>query len=179
MTNVLAVDTAAEAMSVALKAGGKVYAYHKRLVKPHDETIMAAVDGLLKKAKISLKDLDAVVAASGPGRFTGIRVGMAYAAVLAGRLGVPALAVSRLEGLAAGKPGKCTAVIEGWRGEKFTQDFIDGKPVSPPRWVSDCKLESQEPRAAQLLDVRVDAGRPFEPLYLKPASYERPTGKKG
>lgn len=177
--NVLAVDTAAEAMSVALKAGDKVYSYHKKLVKPHDETIMGAVSGLFKKAKLSPKDLDAVIAASGPGRFTGIRVGMAYAAVLAGRLGVPALAVSRLEGLAAGKRGNFTAVIEGWRGEKFTQDFADGRPVSPPRWVSGCDLAVQEPKAELLLDVVVDAARPFEPLYLKPASYERPTGQKG
>jgi tRNA threonylcarbamoyladenosine biosynthesis protein TsaB len=177
--NVLAVDTAAEAMSVALRAGGKTFAYHKRLVKPHDETIQLVVDKIFARAGVTPQQLDAIIAASGPGRFTGIRVGMAYAAVLAGRLGVPALAVSRLEGLAAGEKGKFTAVIEGWRGEKFIQDFVDGKPIAPPRWVSGCDLPVQEPRASQLLNVYVEAGRPFEPLYLKPASYERPTGKKG
>lgn len=181
--NLLAVDTAAEALSVAVQAGDKVYAYHRKLIKPHDETLLPVVERLLGRARLKPEQLDAVIAASGPGRFTGIRVGMAYAAVLAGRIGKPAHAVSRLEALAAGRPGRTKAVIEGWRGEKFVQEFEDGKPKGGPRWIGAVEAASwpapEEPTAARLLRADLSVKRPFEPLYLKPAGYESKARKAG
>lgn len=191
--NILSVDTAGEALSVAVLAGGVVFEHHRALPRPHDETILKVAGKLLAKAKLKAYDLDGVAAASGPGRFTGIRVGMAYAAVLAGQLKKPALALSRFHAVAAGRAEpKLAAVVLGWREERFYQLFRKGKAAGAPVWVSAAdwpavraKLEGEGelvvetpptaagllPEAARLLKAR--RRPPFEPLYLKPASYER------
>lgn len=194
--NILAVDTTGEPLSLALKARGKVLRFHKTLEQPHDETILKRVDALLEKGGIALEDLDAVVAASGPGRFTGIRVGMAYAAVAASALGKRALAVSRLEAAAqASRDPLVAAVVPGWRGERFVQLFRRDErgltAAEPPVWLDPegwpaararlrdrgAALVERDPDAADLLaaaEAMLAAGaKPaFEPLYLKPAGYE-------
>src|SRR4051812_14309375 len=115
--NVLAVDTASPVISLAISVNGKVFHVEKDTAKPHDELLWPMLDALLKKAKVDQKKLTAIAASSGPGRFTGIRIGMAFAAVAAGQLKIPALAVSRLEGLAWRLPkGKGCAAIPGWKG---------------------------------------------------------------
>ena len=181
--NLLAVDTAAEAFSAAVQAGDKVCSVHKIFAKPHDEVLLPQLDRLLEKAGLRAADLDAIVAANGPGRFTGIRVGMAYAAVAARCLGKPALALTRFSALAFGRPEKrFAAVVPGFRGEKYLQYFKNGRPDGPPQWLQalpplDCPVVEGEPTAAQLLGPAARALSQktlpkFEPLYLKPAGYE-------
>ena len=183
--NLLAVDTTGEALSVAVRAGERLYAFKKVLPKPHDETLIPAVDKLLAKAKLTLQDLDAIAAASGPGRFTGIRIGMAYAVVAARCVGKPALAVTRFEALAFGRPEpRLCAVLEGFRGEKYYQLFKKGRPEAPPVWVRempevDAPIVTGDPGAEGLLgpsarQLALKRRPPFEPLYLKPAGYELP-----
>lgn len=191
--NILSVDTTSEVLSVALRADSEVFAAARRFKAPHDETLLPAVGRLLKKAGLALGDLDAVAAASGPGRFTGIRIGMAYASVAAARLKVPAVAVSRFSAAAFHAPaGKVCAVLEGFRGEKYYQLFEGRAPVEPPRWIggeawaaarrgfekAGIAILEGEPGAQDLLAPALSllAGKksalpPFEPLYLKPAGY--------
>ncbi|MEQ1920329.1 MAG: tRNA (adenosine(37)-N6)-threonylcarbamoyltransferase complex dimerization subunit type 1 TsaB [Elusimicrobiota bacterium] len=78
---ILAVDATGEVLSVALGAHEL-----KRAAKKHDEALLPLIERLLKKAKLKWSDLDAIAAASGPGRFTGIRIGMSFAAAAASRL---------------------------------------------------------------------------------------------
>jgi len=194
--NILAVDTTGEALSVALRAGEKLLALERRLKAPHDETLLPAVDRLLGRAGIALEDLDAIAAASGPGRFTGIRIGMAFAAVASSRMRIPALAVSLLEAIAFQVPeGPVCAVVEGYRDERFYQVFGRGRqgprPQGPPAWVAaqdwpgaraglegrGLLVAERKTGAADLLEPaarHLSRGRlpRFEPLYLKPAGYE-------
>src|SRR4051812_8884401 len=120
MKIILAVDGAGEVLSVALDARGKVYSARASAKKPHDEALLPAVESLLKRAKISWDDLDAVASSSGPGRFTGIRIGMAFAAMVGMKLKIPVLALSRLEA-AAEKSGAddVLAALPGWKGEVY------------------------------------------------------------
>lgn len=192
--NILAVDATGEALSLAVLAEGKV---HKawRAGRSHDELLHDAVDALLARAKISTAQLGAVAAASGPGRFTGIRIGMAFASVAGLTLKIPALAVSRLEALAelSTAPRVC-AVLPGWKNESYYQVFrrsTRGGVIAEtdPAWAGEAawpkvKAEmgsiaflEQDVGAAELLTVAARqlsrAKRPpFSPLYLKPAGYE-------
>lgn len=176
--NILAVDTTGEALSVALRKGEKVFSVHKVYAKPHDETLQPAVDALMKKAKLELEDLDAVAAASGPGRFTGIRIGMAFAVVAAKLIGKPALAITRLQALGHGRSEKrFRAVVPGWRGEFFHQAFPKGEPVWSKDLPRDLPLVKGDPTAQDLLGpaaalLAKKRVPKFEPLYLKPAGYE-------
>jgi tRNA threonylcarbamoyl adenosine modification protein YeaZ len=196
--NILAVDTTGERLSLALRAGAKTFSLHKAFKLPHDETLLPQIDRLLARARLDLKDLDAIAAASGPGRFTGIRVGMAYAAVAAAALKIPALAVSRLEAAAMTARGKLVcAVVPGWRDELFYQVYRGAAPAGPAVWADpavwrearaqltakNAVFAELDPTAEQLLAPAARhlsrKRRPrFEPLYLKPASYEvnRKTG---
>jgi tRNA threonylcarbamoyl adenosine modification protein YeaZ len=195
--NLFAIDTTGAELSLALQTGNKVLAFARELAAPNDETLLPQARRLLAKAGAGWKDFDAIAVASGPGRFTGIRIGMSFAAVLARRLGIPALAVTRFEALAAKTPGRLVcAVLPGWRGEMFCQLFRRGasgetRPAAPPVWASaeqwDRARQEMSARGATLAEALVRAQdlipcaerlwrrqrRPrFEPLYLKPASYE-------
>lgn len=198
--NLLAVDTSGEPLSLALLAEGKVRRVRRAPRRPHDETLLPAVEALLQRAGLGFHDLGAIVAASGPGRFTGIRIGMAFTAVAAGRLGIPALAVSRLEALAwrasPGGSAKICAVLPGFRGERYYQEFgrtRAGLPRSKatPAWAApsewDAVRRSLESRGVALVEgdaaaedllaparaaLKLKRRPPFQPLYLKSAKYE-------
>jgi tRNA threonylcarbamoyladenosine biosynthesis protein TsaB len=77
---------------------------------------------LLARNDLEKEDIGAFVVASGPGSFTGLRVGLAAIKALAEILGKPIAAVSRLEALAraAGVRGTVIAALDAGRGEVYT-----------------------------------------------------------
>lgn len=92
------------------------------LGKGHAEHLMAVIDAALKAGKTGYGDLDAIGVSIGPGSFTGLRVGVSTARGLALALGIPAIGVTTLEGLAAqaasAYPGReLFAVLDAGRGE--------------------------------------------------------------
>jgi tRNA threonylcarbamoyladenosine biosynthesis protein TsaB len=123
---VLGIDTCGPTGSVALGrlAGGSVEIAGEIELegRSYSATLVAAVGELLKSAGVGLKDVGAMVAVNGPGSFTGVRVGLAAVKGLAesGRdgAGIPVVAVSRLEVLAA-KGGVESAALDAHRHEVF------------------------------------------------------------
>ena len=195
--NLLAVDGTGAVLSVALESGGRTFSASRKGKRPHDESLLPAVESLLKRAKISWKDLDAVAAAAGPGRFTGIRIGLSFAAMVGMKLEIPSLALSRLEA-AAEKSGAdaVLAALPGWKDEVYSQTFhrrtsafaADGAAAwtAPADWPA--ARAAAEARGLTVAYGDVDAADlipvarrrlaskkipPFEPFYLKPAGYEK------
>jgi tRNA threonylcarbamoyladenosine biosynthesis protein TsaB len=118
----LAFDTATSVATSALVRDGQVVAERaSRAVR-----VLADADELLTAAGAQPRDLTAVVAGTGPGSFTGLRIGLAAARALAFALELPLAGVSTLEALAAGAPG-AVPVIDAGRREVFS--VIDGLPV--------------------------------------------------
>ena len=195
--NILAVDATGAVLSVALESGGKVFAVRRSGKRPHDEILLPAVETALKRGGIAWADLNAVAAAAGPGRFTGIRIGLAFAATAGMRLKIPALALSKLEAAAlASGADAVLAALPGWKDEVYHQEFRRMKarlaPVGAPEWTAPeawpARRAAAEAKglivaygdtdAADLLPSarrRLAAGDlpPFEPFYLKPAGYEK------
>jgi tRNA threonylcarbamoyl adenosine modification protein YeaZ len=159
--------------------------------------LLPTVDRALKKAGLRYDQLDAVVAASGPGRFTGIRIGLSFATIVAMRLKIPALAISRLEACAHTSPAKnILSALPGWKGEVYHQIFVrrglrlsvlgDPSWTTPDQWPAVLKaaqdkgiiviendvtaLDLLGPARERLKTKKIPA---FEPLYLKPAGYEK------
>lgn len=67
--------------------------------------LLPAVDGLLAEAGIALAQLDLIAVATGPGSFTGVRVGLTVAKAWADVYGLKLVGVSRLEAMATAAPG--------------------------------------------------------------------------
>jgi tRNA threonylcarbamoyladenosine biosynthesis protein TsaB len=111
---VLAFDTATDRATSALVDDGEVLGERvSRAV-----SLLQDLDALLRQAGAHPRDVEALALGTGPGSFTGIRIGLAAARGLVLALGVPAAGVSTLDALAAGAPG-ATPVIDAKRREVF------------------------------------------------------------
>jgi tRNA threonylcarbamoyladenosine biosynthesis protein TsaB len=111
---ILAFDTATDRATSALVDDGEVLGERASRAS----TLLADIDALLRQAGGHPRDLGALAVGTGPGSFTGIRIGLAVARGLALALDVPAAGVSTLDALAAGAPG-ATPVIDAKRREVF------------------------------------------------------------
>ena len=116
---ILAFDTATTVATSALVRDGDVLGER---VSPAGR-VLVDVDDLLAEAGLRPLDLDAVAIGTGPGSFTGIRIGLAAARGLALALDLPVAGVSTLDALAAGAPG-AVPVIDARRREVFA--LVDG-----------------------------------------------------
>ena len=111
---ILAFDTATDRATSALVADGEVLG--ERVSRA--STLLEDVDALLRQAGAHARELDALAVGTGPGSFTGTRIGLAAARGLALALDLPAAGVSTLDALAAGAPD-ALAVIDAKRREVF------------------------------------------------------------
>jgi tRNA threonylcarbamoyladenosine biosynthesis protein TsaB len=111
---ILAFDMATSVVTSALVRDGEVLA--ERVSKPR--SVLEDIDALLREAGVEPGELDALAVGTGPGSFTGVRIGLATARALAFALDLPAAGVSTLDALAAGAPG-AVPVIDAKRGEVF------------------------------------------------------------
>jgi len=126
----LAFDTATSAATAALVRDGEVLGERvSRAV-----TVLVDADELLRASRAERSELTGIVVGTGPGSFTGLRLGLATARGLALALELPVAGVSTLDALAAGAPG-ALPVVDGGRREVFT--LVDGEPtVCAPQDVS-------------------------------------------
>ena len=118
----LAFDTATSVATAALVEEGTVLGERvSRAV-----AVLEAADELLREAGAERADLTALAVGTGPGSFTGLRLGFAAARGLAFGLDLPLAGVSTLDALAAGAPG-AVPVVDAGRREVFT--LRNGEPV--------------------------------------------------
>jgi len=112
----LAVDTTAEFGSIAL--GDDEVLLHEP--RGFSGVLFGQIEALLARQDKRLEDIDLFAGASGPGSFTGVRIGLAAIKGLAEVLGKPAIAVSNLEALAEyGSADLRATVIDARRGEIY------------------------------------------------------------
>jgi tRNA threonylcarbamoyladenosine biosynthesis protein TsaB len=118
----LAFDTATSAATTALVRDGNVLGEAvSRAVR-----VLEDADQLLRGSAVERDELSAIVVGTGPGSFTGMRLGLAAARGLALALELPVAGVSTLAALAAGAPG-AVPVVDAGRREVFT--LVSGEPV--------------------------------------------------
>ncbi len=120
---ILAIDTATDRLGLALRRDDATLAeLHLDLGRKHAEKILVSLDGLLADLGIAPRDLGGIAVSLGPGSFTGLRIGLAFAKGLAlatgaGLAGIPSLAV-----LARGAlpwVGPVVPCIDARRGEVY------------------------------------------------------------
>ena len=128
----LGLDTALGACSAALHGAEGLLARRFELRSMgHAEALAPMIDVLMREAGLAFADLSRIGVTTGPGTFTGQRIGLAFARGLALALKIPCIGVTTLEALAAaagvahqGRPVLVAA--DARRGEAYAQAFASG-----------------------------------------------------
>jgi tRNA threonylcarbamoyladenosine biosynthesis protein TsaB len=159
MVKLLAIETSAEACSVALFLDGESREIFEHAPKRHAELLLPSVRSLLSGQGLSLKELDAIAFGRGPGSFTGLRIGIGVVQGLAWGGGLPVVPVSSLAavaqeavGLAVHATSRICVALDARMEEVYTGDYRLGddglaKPlgaerVCPPAMV---EADTQKP----------------------------------
>jgi tRNA threonylcarbamoyl adenosine modification protein YeaZ len=131
MPILLAIDTAAPRLQLALlRADGSVDTLVEDMAQGQAERILPAIGELLARNGIRYPDLDRIAVTTGPGSFTGLRIGLSAARGLGLALGIPVLGVPSLQAISLqGGPFGLTdelftVAIDARRGEQYVQSFV-------------------------------------------------------
>ncbi len=122
--NILAFDTALSGCGVGVFSGASRYARTEAMSSGQAERLMPIIADVMGQAGIKFEDLDAVVTTTGPGAFTGLRIGMSAAKALGLSLGIPVFGITTLQALATQyarekNPADSLAVIIETKREDF------------------------------------------------------------
>ncbi len=173
----LVIDTATRFCSVGVFAeGGTMLAGREEdLGRGHAERLPALAPEILAQAGIEWRDLTNIVVTIGPGSFTGIRVGVAYARGLGLALGLPVVGVTTLETLAmlafreAAPAAAFAALVDGGRGTLRAQIFSPG-PSAQSEAFAGTREEIEDRLAAASVTLVVGDGAAAFPLIASVAA---------
>ena len=144
---ILAFETSAKAASVALMEKGKLLGEsYQNTGLTHSQTLLQMAEDLLKTCGKTPQDVTAVAVASGPGSFTGVRIGVAAAKGFAWGLELPCVGVSTLEAMAENLgawDGTVVPTMDARRSQTYTAIFRaeNGKLK---RMIDDCAISFAE-----------------------------------
>jgi tRNA threonylcarbamoyladenosine biosynthesis protein TsaB len=134
--NVIALDTAGPLPAVAVLAGGAVHEEPLPADRHASEKLLETLARALERSGVSLSSCERIAVCSGPGSFTGLRVGLSTAWGLGRALEIPVEEVSTLEALAeASRPElptstRVTTALDAGRGEVVAAEFsLEGTRV--------------------------------------------------
>lgn len=139
---ILAIDTSCGAASVAVVESGvtePLAALSRLMARGHAEALAPMVEEAMRGVEGGFSSLDRIAVTTGPGSFTGIRVGLAMARAMGAVLAIPVVGVSTLAAFAAPllsepRSGIIAAAIDARHGSAFFQLFeASGRPLGPPR----------------------------------------------
>jgi tRNA threonylcarbamoyladenosine biosynthesis protein TsaB len=145
---VLSLDTTTRAGSAALAHDGRVLREEASdPALPPASRLPGDLKALLEREGVELARIDVFAVATGPGSFTGMRVGIATMQGLALAMGKPLIGVSGFDALAlaagsagtsrgeaanAPPPGRVATWVDAWRGEVYAALYEDGREAAPP-----------------------------------------------
>ncbi len=134
----LGIHTAGRACLTGLARGETLLAAAgEPIARGHEERLPALVDAALKEARKTIADITQVAVCTGPGSFTGIRVGVAYARALGLALDVPVIGLTSLHAIAASSNLNTGQALLGAKRRLpersvWAQSFRDGHPADRP-----------------------------------------------
>ena len=121
---ILAVDTATLGGSVCIARGKSILSTRiGDATISHSNSLLRDINSCLDEAAVKLPEIDLFAAASGPGSFTGLRIGLATIKALSRTLGRPCVGIPTLHAVAhaAGPSNATVAMLPAGRGEVFVQ----------------------------------------------------------
>lgn len=207
---VLVIDTALDACTAGVFENGiRLGLRSKIMARGHAERLAGFARDAVAEAGGGFEAIDRIGVTVGPGSFTGLRVGLAFAQGLGAALDLPVVGVSTLAALARSADdgqGATAAVIDARRGQVYLQLFEDGRPASEAEALSledavacladrswritgsgaalvggEASMQTApDPAALAALTAAVDpATHPPRPLYLRAPDATPPTRLPG
>jgi tRNA threonylcarbamoyl adenosine modification protein YeaZ len=181
---ILVIDTATPAVTagVVRRDGDTIDVLAQRVTldaRAHAEQLTPNAVGALADAEVGVGDLEAIVVGSGPGPFTGLRVGMATAAAYGHALGLPVHGVCSLDAIGIHTTGDVLVVTDARRREVYWARYRDGVRVEGPAVSAPADVPGADealsqpplyPTAAGLVRAVADWNSPpapLVPLYLR------------
>ena len=173
--NIILIETSTSLCSVALSQDGVIKSYRESAqTKAHASLTAPFVKEVLDECGLSIRECDAVCVSSGPGSYTGLRVGVSTAKGLCFGAGIPLLAVSTMDVLAEmGKNIECRFIVpmidarrmEVYSAEKCRELLACDNAI----FEQCCPSASAMARLAQKLfdEGKTEDVAYFEPFYLK------------
>ena len=133
--NRLFIDTATKYLCIGIAKDEKViYKFQQEAIKKQSELTIPFLQKALKENNLELKDIDEVIVTIGPGSFTGIRIGMCVAKVLASLNNIPLKAISSLNSYAS--LGKKIVILDAKAKRVYLGIYNDNKKV-----IDECVVE--------------------------------------
>lgn len=136
--NILAIDTTSEHGSVALRSNGQAV-FELEIHSPDGfaHVIYQSIEQVLKYTETALGEIDCFATASGPGSFTGVRVGLSAVKGLAEATGKRTIGISNLEALASyGSSPLRAVVLDARRGEVYAAVYDANLTLIAPEVVT-------------------------------------------
>lgn len=146
MAKILCIETSTDVCSVCISDNGKTIAVKEDSGRNHASLLAVFIEQLLADNNLSVNNLDAVAISSGPGSYTGLRIGTSTAKGIAYQADLKLIAVNTLQALAltainkAADKEKYIAVIDAGRNEVYAQTF-DNKNIP----LTECRAEIISP----------------------------------
>ena len=125
--SILSIDTSSQVSSVAVLSAERVAAeISMQGALTHSETLMPHIETVLRMARVEKAALEAIAVSIGPGSFTGLRIGLAAAKMMAYALHIPLIAVPTLEMLAHHcicEGMRLVPMMDAQKGNVYVQEF--------------------------------------------------------
>jgi tRNA threonylcarbamoyladenosine biosynthesis protein TsaB len=152
-TPLLAIDTAAPRLQLALLRGEHADTIVEEMPQGQAERIFPAIDELLERSGLAYKDLRRIAVTTGPGSFTGLRIGLSAARGLGLALGIPVIGVPSLLALSLpATDGPAAVLLDARRDEAYFQAFSGPAiPVSEPMLLPMAEARARIPAGAEVL----------------------------
>lgn len=176
MSVLLAIDTAAPRLQLALLNGDNVEQLVEDMAQGQAERLFPAAGELLARTGRAYADLDRIAVTTGPGSFTGLRVGLSAARGLGLALDIPVLGIPSLLAISLSAPSGRPAVVllDARRGEAYFQRFAGpGHSSGRPRLLPMAEARARIAAGASVIeDPFVDIARLAAfAAHLDPALY--------
>ena len=151
--NLLTIDTATEACSVALSVAGSVTHRFEVCPQQHSQKLLPMIDELLNATAVRLTELDALGFGQGPGSFTGVRIATSMLQGLALGTNLPCVGVSTMAAMAQqaiqqGAIGEVVVAIDARMGEVYFARYLSKNGLAVLQ--GDEQVLSPDQAAAQL-----------------------------
>ncbi len=156
MSLVLAIDTVAPRLQLALLlADGVVDSSIDDIAQGHAELLFPRLDALLIRNGVAYTDLDRIAVTTGPGSFTGLRIGLSAARGLGLALDIPVLGIPSLLAISLAAPAETpvAVLLDARRDEAYFQSFTaPGVALGEPELLPMIAARLLVPEAATLIE---------------------------